>query len=484
MILLITTQNIPIRLIKYQLSLLTNYKLKVLHFGTPIKLDDNIDVVCNNTKNYVKIINDLVINLDSEYVTIHTLNTILTDITYNNILKLIITKTDFIYSHSGLEKSVITRDTNINLNNLSKIQSTKYDCLAFTIKTKIFKLLNGFNHNISSWNYMNFELLYRLNKLGYKMERLHNPLYELDSNIYSLNNSMMDRCNDKKIFERIKNIPYEDIFLTSINTLTMLDLGCNGRLGNQLFQYATLYSLSKMSNRRIILYLWDSETDYVKFKLNIFPKLKYQKINKVSTTTTLYEDSFNYSPSIMDKVTSRIEKCVNISGFFQSALYFDAYKNDILDLYVLDEGNIDIVNTLFLKMTKNIKLEIVSIHVRRGDYANFKNYHLILPQTYYQKAISLFTNSFFIVFSDDIEWCKLNLNICNVYFSEGNFDYIDLFLMSKCHHNIIANSSFSWWAAYLNRNINKKIVCPSKWFGELGPKKHDLILDSWVVIDI
>ena len=155
-----------------------------------------------------------------------------------------------------------------------------------------------------------------------------------------------------------------------------------------------------------------------------------------------------------------------------------------MNFYVLDEEKNNIVNTLFFKITKNINLEIVSIHVRRGDYIKLQNYHLLLPKKYYDKAISLFKDCFFIIFSDDIEWCKLNINSINVYFSECNQDYIDLFLMSKCHHNIISNSSFSWWGAYLNKNINKKVVCPSKWFAKLGPKKHDLILDDWLIIDL
>ena len=303
-------------------------------------------------------------------------------------------------------------------------------------------------------------------------------------NLYKKHNSHL--TNTLATTQIYKFSPYNEKLPTNIKTISMIELGCHGRLGNQLFQYATLYSLSKLSNRRIILYIWDSDSDHKKFKLNIFPKLEYIRIDNLinGTLPTLFENTFNFNPSLKNIVKSEKDISVNISGFFQSALYFDDYKNDIMNFFLLDEENTNIVNNLFLKITKNINLDIVSIHVRRGDYIKFQNYHLVLPKLYFDKAISLFNNCFFIIFSDDIEWCKLNINASNVYFSGGNLDYIDLFLMSKCHHNIISNSSFSWWAAYLNKNVNKKVVCPSKWFAESGPKNHDLFLDNWIIIDL
>ena len=88
-----------------------------------------------------------------------------------------------------------------------------------------------------------------------------------------------------------------------------------------------------------------------------------------------------------------------------------------------------------------------------------------------------------VVFSDDIPWCKENLIFDNIIFIEGNKDYEDLWLMSLCEHNIIANSSFSWWGAWLNENKNKKVVSPLNWFGQQSnTNQSDIVPESWIKI--
>ena len=84
------------------------------------------------------------------------------------------------------------------------------------------------------------------------------------------------------------------------------------------------------------------------------------------------------------------------------------------------------------------------------------------------------------MFSDDIDWCKENFKQSNITFIENETDYIDLFIMSLCNNNIIANSTFSWWGAWLNSNENKKVVCPSSWFESSGAE--DLVVDGWEVL--
>jgi 5'(3')-deoxyribonucleotidase len=94
-------------------------------------------------------------------------------------------------------------------------------------------------------------------------------------------------------------------------------------------------------------------------------------------------------------------------------------------------------------------------------------------------------NSIFLIFSDDIEWCKENFpNISDKFiFIEGNKDYEDLYIMSKCKNNIISNSTFSWWGAWLNQNENKKVVAPLKWFGSsINHNTKDLYCDGWIKI--
>ena len=126
-----------------------------------------------------------------------------------------------------------------------------------------------------------------------------------------------------------------------------------------------------------------------------------------------------------------------------------------------------------------------SIHVRRGDYVEKSEVFPPQPLSYYETSVKKLYGAnlkhiHFIICSDDIEWCKYNFKFPNMTFVEDEIDIIDMFIMSMCGDNIIANSSFSWWSAWLNQNQNK-VVAPAKWF---GPKRSlntkDLYLDNWI----
>jgi hypothetical protein len=133
-----------------------------------------------------------------------------------------------------------------------------------------------------------------------------------------------------------------------------------------------------------------------------------------------------------------------------------------------------------------LKKDTVSIHIRRTDYLALSDYHYNLALDYYHTAIRSFSDKYtFLIFSDDIDWCVDNLGTYNCVFVSGNEDIIDLFLMSRCKHNIIANSSFSWWASYLNTNPDKRVIAPTKdkWFGpKLNNSVDDLYLKNWELI--
>ncbi|MEI6553564.1 MAG: alpha-1,2-fucosyltransferase, partial [bacterium] len=132
----------------------------------------------------------------------------------------------------------------------------------------------------------------------------------------------------------------------------------------------------------------------------------------------------------------------------------------------------------------------ISIHIRRGDYISNQeanNFHGSCSIDYYTEAINIIkgkvSNPIFFVFSDDIAWVKENLksDIVATWVSEYNLDNTeDLLLMSFCKHQIIANSSFSWWGAYLNRNINKIVIAPKKWIANKGYNTDEITPSSWI----
>lgn len=110
--------------------------------------------------------------------------------------------------------------------------------------------------------------------------------------------------------------------------------------------------------------------------------------------------------------------------------------------------------------------DMVSIHVRRGDYIKNSMYVDLSETDYYDRAMKLFPNDIFLVFSDDIAWCKEHFGLYNpkVRYCELIDEVAAMNLMASCKHNIVANSTFSWWAAWLNKNKDKKVIAPKSWF--------------------
>jgi hypothetical protein len=264
--------------------------------------------------------------------------------------------------------------------------------------------------------------------------------------------------------------------------ITHKSIGYSGRLGNQMFQYAALRSVSLKTGFDCFLPnntkikqdgVFDfTNNKWIEYKLDLLDCFDIKcPVLEIDLPLEYQEQNFTFDSKIFN-----ISDNISIEGYFQSYRYFIGYKNEIKKEFTFKQEI----------LTKNIQIistysNPVSIHIRRGDYVNHPNYWSITPE-YIQKALSYFDDDeyTFLIFSDDINWCK-QIFPEGVIYIEGNNAFEDLCLMSLCNHNIIANSSFSWWGAYLNNNINKKIIAPSNWFANSKPL-IDLYPPNWIII--
>lgn len=241
-----------------------------------------------------------------------------------------------------------------------------------------------------------------------------------------------------------------------------------GGLGNQLFISATVLAYSLKHNMDYCIPRKVHQPHYPTTKDHSynFQNIKYcdAELNLPIYTEPHYHYSeIPYMPNV----------CLN--GYFQSWRYFHEYREEILkafDIPYMREGP-----------------NSCSIHVRRGDYLLYPNHHPVISNEYLDEAQIYMMNKgvkYFLVFSDDIEWCKISIpqfNDCDYYFMEGNTGIEDLQLASECENSIGSNSSFSWWIYYLNKNKNKIGIFPSKWFGpELPNSISDLLPPECVVL--
>ena len=259
--------------------------------------------------------------------------------------------------------------------------------------------------------------------------------------------------------------------------ITFSSLGESGGMCSQLQSYASLLAVAKANNKEVVLSksMFDKGCSIKIFDLlKIYPNIKPDSFFKDFKSKAIDFRNTPYDESLFNLDESNY----NLNGRFDLYTYwYNDIKETIDSWEFKTDLTIQAINRLNIIKEKLGNKPTVSIHIRRGDYTLQQNQALnIVDGDYYNKAI---TENFqplndynFLVFSNDIEFAKGVFKGDNVYFVEpkglDSYSYTssekdDLALLSLCDHHIITNSSYSWWGAYLNKNPNKKIVCPTNW---------------------
>lgn len=286
----------------------------------------------------------------------------------------------------------------------------------------------------------------------------------------------------------------------------MIIVQLKGGLGNQLFQYAAGFSLALHKKCQLKVdcnYLGKDvvvgslrELELKNFKIEV-EIASQDEINFFFNKDTLLqklippykrfvykEANFTYDTKFFESRES-----LYLKGYRQSEKYFSICKNNLLSkLQIKEEIGLD-----YLSLSKEFKKDkSVALHVRRGDYLQKEalRFHGVLDASYYNSALkkinSKIENPTLYVFSDDINWVKQNLhlpkNVMYVTNEMSKTAISDFHLISSCKHQIIANSTFSWWAAYLNPNPNKIVIAPKKWFNNAPYDTRDLFPPDWILM--
>lgn len=290
----------------------------------------------------------------------------------------------------------------------------------------------------------------------------------------------------------------------------MIVVSLMGGLGNQMFQYAMGRSLAYRVGTELKLDLaWFAERPTSatsrSFELNAFrihasPATRNEveqlrrsrggkfsslarQLNPYRTKTFIEEKGFAFDPSVMG-----LPDNVFLKGYWQSEKYFQ----DIVNLLLTEFYPINDLNQEARVFEEAINASnSVSLHVRRGDYVTSTSarvFHGTCPISYYLEAatfvIKKATDAQFFLFSDDPKWVKDNFDlpfqVTVIEVRNPRSAWEDMYLMSRCRHHIIANSTFSWWGAWLNRNPDKMVIAPRHWFADTSIDTSDLIPSSWI----
>lgn len=297
----------------------------------------------------------------------------------------------------------------------------------------------------------------------------------------------------------------------------MLIIKLFGGLGNQMFQYAFGRKLALKNNVPLFLDTFSGfQDDFYKrayslgifnIQANILDKKTIEKINRSQQPTgrkdrllnvwdkhllgfnplIINEKHYQYDAQVLDTST----QFVYMSGYWQSEKYFEDVEKNIRQDFTFKMP----ISALLLPLVKEIQEKnSVCFHLRRlHGLADGKvnsegvTFHGASGLAYYEKAIEILaakeTNLHFYIFSDSPSWARENIKLpFPMTFMEGNKDYEDLQLMSLCKHHIIANSSFSWWSAWLNANPTKIVCAPDEWFADKSVNTKDVYPKSWIRI--
>lgn len=250
----------------------------------------------------------------------------------------------------------------------------------------------------------------------------------------------------------------------------------NGGLGNMLFQIAAAYGVAAVTRTSVGFNLYErTNVEHLKHLRGV---TSYSYADNYFRNLSNCEFQINNQWNILDDTVNinmlKTSQNYMLKGYFQSEIYFKHIESNIVSLF---ECPTNISDYIHLKYGNIFKKPTISMHVRRADYLKLQDYHPSCPVEYYKKALSMIGEKScnVLLFSDDPVWCQDSLkDIQHTNVIEP--DYISLYMMSCCNHNVIANSSYSWWGAWLNQNKNKKVIAPAPWF---GPGKSEQDRDMW-----
>ena len=275
-------------------------------------------------------------------------------------------------------------------------------------------------------------------------------------------------------------------------------IGCNGRLGNQMFQYASMRGIASVKGFDWVVppENYDHTANYALFETFKMTNVQEKNIGFVEGET-LKETIHCYDENLVDSCSDN----TNLDGFFQTEKYFENIADEIRSDFTFKDE--------YLKPCKefidSLDTTPIFLHVRRGDAIGKEHYHPVAPMSYYVEALKRFDKDTpCFVFSDDLDWCKsqelfksdrflFNDNIERYDYQSmdgsGSMQYtllphVDLCLMSLCSGAIIVNSSFSWWGAWL-QNSRGKVIASKPWFGPSASDldTSDVVPDHWEIID-
>lgn len=301
--------------------------------------------------------------------------------------------------------------------------------------------------------------------------------------------------SQKQDYSNIENkrVNYNNILQNSenliLNKIKNKYIGCKlmGGLGNQMFIIASVLStcidngvIMRFNKKDLLVckyrnnVYWDNYFKFINFKI------PFSGYTKILNDKNKDENAYNFK-----KIEINSPR-VSIDGYFQNINYFHKYKKYIANFFKLSNNDLNYIKQKYSYLFDN-NIKKCAIHVRRGDYVKKKHYHHNVPITYYNKCIDIMNKYFdkdncqFVVFSDDIKWCKNNFINNNIKFIKDEKDYIELEMMRYFDGYIIANSTFSWWGAYLSHNSNTKVLMPYKWV-ENGKYPNGLVVNGWTKI--
>jgi hypothetical protein len=274
---------------------------------------------------------------------------------------------------------------------------------------------------------------------------------------------------DDNCYALVQKTENDEEFVVNQTNFQCVTVTLQGGLGNQMFQIATALQYAKSNHKIFVM-----DTNVSELRQLSTRKTYWGSVFNVQHADNIETQLFQEirEPGFAFSCLQELDGFVKLTGYFQSARYFDNIRDEIVSHFV---------HPISESLDKTSPT--VSLHIRRTDYIGL-NYYACLTKDYYQSALNHIRNQVpdfrVVIFSDDLEWVK-NTN----WFANENLEYVDrgsdyeqLILMSQCEHHVMANSSFSWWAVYLG-NQNGIVIAPKAWFTDPSIDTSDLYLSNW-----